>query len=1348
MSDTDVKPSSHDVYSTIRKLSSPNDESNWDTWSFAMRMMLRGKNLEYVIEGGYKEGYNGIDNVLPPTATNSDNRVVSSVIASRVHEDNYSIISPCQDSAKRMWRALQSAHQINTAGGRYMYLRSMMTTRANGDEDVSKLITNMDIIRQRLLNVCPEGTVSVDDIYVSSLISALPESWTSVTAPLELQAHVTPAELKKVLRGHVVKLKNRDTATPASTSTALSATVPSKKNKNKQGSSRPECDYCQYRGHTSEVCHRKMLEDQKREIESLKNNLKSTKTSKSAKVAQLSDSDTDSSLDEIPNPKKKASSAASRVKFSRAATHQPKSGFTDAFTYNADTGCTDTMVTSTTSLKSSTKIPKTPIYMADDTIINATSIGPIVPPIPIPSIPGLVVPGLAENLLSIGQLADHDVTSVFTKEGVEFYKSPVDIAGVKLGEGSRVNKKYMVRPITALHTSTLPASLLTWHLRLSHLGETSIRRLHAQGVIKVNDWDRQGLETCIACKEGRFVRRKFGSRDKYRAKRVLEVIHSDVCQLSHPSHDGYVYFVTFIDDYSKLTVVYLLQYKSQVYESFLHFINHAERETGQKVVELRSDNGGEYVSTRMKTWCAEHGIKQVMGPPHTPELNGIAERYNRTLLHRLKPSLKHSTLHQSYWSDALSYAVWTTNRSPTRTNLGFKTPYEVYKGSLPSMSHAQIFGAKGCYLVPSANRKKLDNHTRRCYFLGVLPNGDGMKVLDASSKKVIKTRDAFFHQDFLMEQPNHKNHQDLSSFVPSTSPWLYPEQEQGGAVDPQDIAAHQEPEDQYQGPGPQEEPHNPQRPQRARRQPIWYGNVRAHTAAAGQSPTYKSAMKSSDSLEWKSAMEAEINKLVERGVFSLVPKPKDCKIISSRWHLKKKLNLDGSVKKFKARLVARGFSQRPGIDYTETFAPSSRQESLKAFLAVNGNRDWEVIQMDIVGAFLYGGLDEEIYMSQPEGFIDPDHPEHVWRLNASLYGLKQSARQWYTCFTDQLKLMGFKAAQVDPTMYILHQEGVAVATIIVHVDDILLAGKTSCIEQIENTLQEKFQLTRNDEVSQFLSFDISRDRESRTFTMNQSSYVNDLVEQYGLEDARSVTTPCDENFKDLCKNDDPSLVTSHPYCNLVGALLWLSNGTRPDITFAVNRLSAFMSSPTDVHWKAAQRVLIYARDTSQFSITLGGHNLELSGHSDSDWAEQREDRRSTTGFIFYLGNSPVSWKSRRQPTIALSSTEAEYMAITDASREAIWWRAIMNELEFIDLSKPTIIHYDNKGAGDLARNPCHHSRSKHIDVKHHFIRECISNLSINIKQVSTSEMLADILTKPLKRVKHSENIKKLFGSSV
>lgn len=507
-------------------------------------------------------------------------------------------IAPCQDSARRMWRALSASHQNHTAGGRYMHLRSMMTAKAETDKDVSKLIGSMDTIRQRLSNVCPDGTVSVDNIYVTSLISALPKSWTSVTAPLELQPTVTPAELKSVLRGHITKLKNQEATSSTVASTAMSTTVTSKKSRGGPTVPRPECDYCKRKGHQSDSCHRKLLDNQQREIDALKHSIKSSKTSKSAKSAYISKSDSEGSINGV---KVKAGSA--QIKFSRAATKSKINTMNDAFVYNADTGCTVTLVMSSDSLKMTSKISPTPIFLADDLTIEATAIGPIRPPIPIPSIPGLVVPGLAENLLSIGQLADNGVTSIFSKDIVEFYESTVKLPGVKLGEGRRVSRKYLVRPLTAMSTSTSPASLLTWHLRLSHLGEASIRHLDQQGIINVTCWDRHGLENCQACKKGRMVRRRFGSREKYKATRPLEVVHSDVCQSSHQSREGYKYFVKFIDDFLKHSVAYKLHRKSQVFESFVHFTSQAERKTGEKLVDLRSDNGGS-----ISPFACENGV--------------------------------------------------------------------------------------------------------------------------------------------------------------------------------------------------------------------------------------------------------------------------------------------------------------------------------------------------------------------------------------------------------------------------------------------------------------------------------------------------------------------------------------------------------------------------------------------------------------------------------------------------------------------------------------------------------------------------------------------------------------------
>lgn len=295
------------------------------------------------------------------------------------------------------------------------------------------------------------------------------------------------------------------------------------------------------------------------------------------------------------------------------------------------------------------------------------------------------------------------------------------------------------------------------------------------------------------------------------------------------------------------------------------------------------------------------------------------------------------------------------------------------------MRHSHIFGLKGVYLVPSAERKKMDNHSHECYFLGVLPQGDRLKVLDKSSKTIIKTRDAMFDE---VEDPIKDPHTPQTEHPchPGITSWLFPDNNHSfdNDIDPD----NQPDANQHQNQPHQN--HDPviHQPKRHCQPPARYRNLQAHTATIDNSPTYKTAMSSSDRSSWISAMKVEINSFIDRNVFTLVPRPANSKVISCRWHLKKKFNLDGSLKKFKARLVAQDFTQRNVIDYQETFTPSSRQECLKAFLVGNSHKDWDMIQLDVGGAFLYRDLDEEIYLSQPKGFIDQDHPDHVWQLNS------------------------------------------------------------------------------------------------------------------------------------------------------------------------------------------------------------------------------------------------------------------------------------------------------------------------------------------------------------------------------
>lgn len=476
--------------------------------------------------------------------------------------------------------------------------------------------------------------------------------------------------------------------------------------------------------------------------------------------------------------------------------------------------------------------------------------------------------------------------------------------------------------------------------------------------------------------------------------------------------------------------------------------------------------------------------------------------------------------------------------------------------------------------------------------------------------------------------------------------------------------------------------------------------------------------------------------------FTLVPRPPGRKVVKCRWHLRKKY-VNGVFSKFKARLVARGFTQFEGVDFTDTVAPSSRQESLKAFLSFCAANGSNFEQLDVVAAFLYGLLEKDIYMTQPPGFVDPEHPTWVWHLNASLYSLNQSARQWHIRFVKKLQELGFTASNVDPSLHIKRREGTPVACIILHVDDILLSGSATELSVVKQHIRESFNVTSPESVTSFLSFEITQDAKNQTFTLNQSTYVNEVLELYRLEDAKSRYTPCDGRFKHLVKNANTDRVTNHPYCQPLGALQWLSIGTRFDISFAVNRLSQFGTSPTDEHWRAAVHLLLYVKGTIHFSLTLGGTDTCLNTWSDSDWAKSVDDRRSATGFLIKIDASVVIWQSRRQPTVALSSTEAEDMALTETSWSIIWWCTLLDELGMIDLTQPTVLHYKNKGSGELALNPCHHRRFKHIESKHHFMRECESNKVVKLKQVPTVQMLADMMTKPLGKVKHQEDLRLL-----
>lgn len=405
------------------------------------------------------------------------------------------------------------------------------------------------------------------------------------------------------------------------------------------------------------------------------------------------------------------------------------------------------------------------------------------------------------------------------------------------------------------------------------------------------------------------------------------------------------------------------------------------------------------------------------------------------------------------------------------------------------------------------------------------------------------------------------------------------------------------------------------------------------------------------------------------------------------------------------------------------------------------SRKWVGRQLDFKTAFLNGSLDETIYMEQPPGFVDPNHPDWVCELLRSLYGLKQSPRQWNKALHLALIRLGLTQSKYDPTLYFQVKDGQLIGALTTHVDDLAVIGTPEFTTRVTADLANCFEISSDEQLHHFLSLKIMRDVPNRLVYLSQEHYIEELATRF-MPSAVKVSTPTDSYFKDLSPrtpSEDPS---PGNYPSIIGALLWIAQCTRADIAFAVNRLSQFLRDPSDAHWSAAMRILQYLVSTKSLRLKLGG-DLACSGYSDSDWAEDKLTRHSTSGYTYRVGVGAISWKSRKQKTVSLSSTEAEYKAMSDSTKEALWLKHLLTELH-LRPQESIPLHVDNEGAEALAQNPSHHARTKHIHARYHFIRECIEGGDIRVLHVSTKDMLADMLTKPLPRVL-LERHRVLFG---
>nr|GEY99762.1 putative zinc finger, CCHC-type [Tanacetum cinerariifolium] len=462
--------------------------------------------------------------------------------------------------------------------------------------------------------------------------------------------------------------------------------------------------------------------------------------------------------------------------------------------------------------------------------------------------------------------------------------------------------------------------------------------------------------------------------------------------------------------------------------------------------------------------------------------------------------------------------------------------------------------------------------------------------------------------------------------------------------------------------------------------------------------SYKAAMLDSESIKWIDAMNAEIQSMIDNMVWVLVDLPPGCKIVKSKWIFKKKTDMDGIVHTYKALLVTKGYTQLYEVDYEETFSPVADIRAIRILISIAAFYDYEIWQMDVKTTFLNGYLDEDIYIVQHEGFVDLNHPRKVCKLQRSIYGRKQASRSWNKRFDEEIKRFGFAQNLDDPCVY-QKASGSNVTFLILYVDDIIIMGNhIPSLQSVKDYLGKCFAMKDLGEATFILGIKIYRDRTQGASTPKEVKRMQNV-----------------------------------PYASAVGSIMYAVRCTRPDVVFAQNITSRFQQNPGECHWTDVKHILKYLRNTKDMFLVYGGNpeaKLRVDCYCDAGFETDRDDTKSHMGYVFTLNGGAVDWKSSKQSTTAMSATEAEYIAASEAAMKAVWIRKFISGLGIVPtINEPIRMFYDNSAAPHFANEPGVQKGTRHYHRRYHYVRESIALGEIKFLEVHTDDNLAYPFTK-------------------
>ena len=914
--------------------------------------------------------------------------------------------------------------------------------------------------------------------------------------------------------------------------------------------------------------------------------------------------------------------------------------------------------------------------------------------------------------------------------------------------------------------------------------------------------------------QSKAVRKGFERRLVTREERIGRKLHGDLCgPFRVRSYQQSKYYAVIVDDRSRFKWILFLRHKSDFTQLFKDLTLRIMNEKGTLIKTFQTDQGGEFINDILHQYLKSFGCHLQTSIARTSEQNGVSERAIRVITEGIRSLLIDANLPMCYWEDAASYFVYVLNRTYSKATVpANQTPFQAFYGTRPDVSNLPLFGTACFYHLDRKLRHKLEPTAREGRFIGFPTNMKGYKILDLKSRSIHYSRSVTFQAPdswtnpidlvaddvdnmlldpdedssadeydpartkimdrFLAALPtksgenSHHKRKDLENKDTSSRPTKRSTLSTKSGITPSRRS--------------QRESHPPDR--------FTFEDVAAHTIIEGTErikplepetyemicqalemqltiqecykaddedfpKTLKDAMSRSDRKQWWKATQSEYKALLDNNTWDLVEISPQTKTIGTRWVYVVKYDQDGNVERYKARLVAQGFTQKLGINYGEheVYAPVASFPTIRLLIAIAIKMGAEIEQMDINSAYLNGFINRDVYLRLPEGYdslvkgqytqetkATMKKKRRALKLKRTLYGLKQAGRLWNEEFNRRMIENGYRRLEADQSIYtkIIDNKLVIVA---LYVDDLLIiAMGMDTMIKVKDELKSLFSMKEMGPVHWLLGMKIIRNRVNGSMLLAQPAHVDKILKSMNMEHCKPVDTPMVPANR--VPDNLPPMPKDFPYRRIVGKLLFIAMATRPDICTAVSYLSSAVSDPTNVDYYQLKRVVRYLKGTRNLGLLFvrsGTPNPQwrdiFKVYADASYADCIKTRRSRTGIVMEFNGTPILWLSKKQSIVAISTMEAEYIAASFASQLTMFIRGVLKDLGF-DLKGPTTLFEDNKACIDLANNPETSQRSKHIDVRFHYIRDHVRNQNIILESCPTSDMKADLLTKPLERI--------------